>query len=146
MPVVESPSGPTTREASRASEMFRALAHRNYRLFWTGAVFSNIGTWMQTVAQGWLMLELTNSPFLLGVDSFMATAPGLFFTLLGGVFADLVDRKKLLIYTQIGAGLSALVLGTLIVTGVVHWWMILALSFFTGSCLRSRRLRFKPSP
>ncbi len=134
MPVVESPSGPT-RESSRASEMFRALAHRNYRLFWTGAVFSNIGTWMQTVAQGWLMLELTNSPFLLGVDNFMATAPGLLFTLLGGVFADLVDRKKLLIYTQIGAGLSALVLGTLIVTGVVHWWMILALSFFTGSCL-----------
>lgn len=115
--------------------MFRALSHRNYRLFWMGAILSNVGTWMQTVAQGWLVLELTNSPLLLGVDHFMATAPGLLFTLVGGVFADLVDRKKLLIYTQIGAGLSALVLGALIVTDLVHWWMILALSFWTGSCL-----------
>lgn len=115
--------------------MFRALSHRNYRLFWAGAALSNTGTWMQTVAQGWLVLELTDSPFLLGVDHFMATAPGLVLTLLGGVFADLVDRKKLLVYTQIGAGLSALVLGTLVATELVHWWMILALSFFTGSCL-----------
>ena len=90
---------------------------------------------MQAVAQGWLVLQLSNSPFWLGVDGFMSTAPGLVFTLVGGVFADIIDRRKLLIYSQIVAGLSALTLGVLVVTGVVHVWMILALSFVTGCCM-----------
>jgi MFS family permease len=119
--------------------MFRALGHRNYRLFWTGAFISNTGTWMQAVAQGWLVLQLTNSPFWLGVDVFMATAPGLVLTLLGGVFADLVDRRRLLRYTQIVAGLAALGLAVLISTGVIHnesdVWMILVFSFVTGCCM-----------
>jgi MFS family permease len=119
----------------RVSEMFRALRYRNFRLFWSGAFLSNTGTWMQAVAQGWLVLQLSDSPFWLGVDGFMATAPGLVFTLAGGVFADLVDRRKLLIYSQIIAGFSALTLGTLVVTGVVKVWMILGLSFVTGSCM-----------
>jgi MFS family permease len=114
--------------------MFRALAHRNYRLFWTGAFLSNAGTWMQTVAQSWLVLQLTNSGTWLGVDNFMATVPGLVLTLIGGVIADLVDRKRLLIFTQAGAGLSALVLSLLVATGVVKVWMILVLSFVTGCC------------
>ena len=117
------------------SEMFRALRHRNFLLFWSGAFLSNAGTWMQAVAQGWLVLQLSNSPFWLGVDGFMSTAPGLVFTLVGGVFADVIDRRKLLIYSQIVAGLSALTLGVLVVTGVVHVWMILALSFVTGCCM-----------
>src|SRR5688572_375393 len=117
------------------SEMFRALRHRNFLLFWSGAFLSNTGTWMQAVAQGWLVLQLSNSAFWLGVDAFMSTAPGLVFTLVGGVFADLVDRRKLLIYSQIVAGLTALILGTLIVTGVVKVWMILVLSFVTGCCM-----------
>lgn len=121
--------------AARAGGMFHALSHRNFRLFWTGAFLSNTGTWMQAVAQGWLVLQLTNSTFWLGVDGFMATVPGLMLTLLGGVFADLVDRRRLLMYTQIGAGLSALMLALLIVTNVVHVWMILALSFVTGCCM-----------
>lgn len=115
--------------------MFRAFRHRNFLLFWSGAFLSNTGTWMQAVAQGWLVLQLSNSAFWLGVDAFMSTAPGLVFTLVGGVFADLVDRRKLLIYSQIVAGLTALILGTLIVTGVVGVWMILVLSFVTGSCM-----------
>jgi MFS family permease len=119
----------------RAGGMFRALSNRNFRLFWSGAFLSNVGTWMQAVAQGLLMYKLTRSPFLLGLDGFMATAPGLVLTLAGGVFADLVDRKRLLIYTQIGAGLVALMLGTLIVTNVIQWWMILCLSFVTGCCM-----------
>ena len=119
----------------RLGGMFRALRHRNFLLFWSGAFLSNAGTWMQAVAQGWLVLQLSNSPFWLGVDGFMATAPGLVFTLAGGVFADLVDRRKLLIYSQIIAGIAALVLGTLVVTGVVKVWMILCLSFVTGSCM-----------
>lgn len=117
------------------SEMFRALRHRNFLLFWSGAFLSNTGTWMQAVAQGWLVLQLSNSPFWLGVDGFMATAPGLVLTLAGGVFADLMDRRKLLIYSQVIAGFSALTLGTLVATGVVKVWMILGLSFVTGSCM-----------
>ncbi len=118
-----------------ASGMFRALQHRNFRLFWSGAFLSNTGTWMQAVAQGWLVLQLSDSPFWLGVDGFMATAPGLVFTLAGGVFADLFDRRKLLIYTQVVAGLSALTLGVLVSTHVVQVWMILCLSFVNGCCM-----------
>src|SRR5437763_3259087 len=117
------------------SEMFRALRHRNFLLFWSGAFLSNTGTWMQAVAQGWLVLQLSNSPFWLGVDAFMATAPGLVLTLAGGVFADLFDRRKLLIYTQTVAGVAALTLGVLVLTGVVKVWMILCLSFVTGCCM-----------
>jgi len=115
--------------------MFRALRHRNFLLFWSGAFLSNTGTWMQAVAQGWLVLQLSNSPFWLGFDGFMGTAPGLLLTLAGGVFADLMDRRKLLIYTQIVAGLTALTLGVLVATHVVQVWMILCLSFVTGCCL-----------
>lgn len=115
--------------------MFRALSHRNYRVFWVGAFLSNVGTWMQAVAQGWLVLQLTNSSFWLGLDAFMATAPGLFLTLAGGVFADLVDRRRVLIYTQIVAGLVAIGLATLVWTNKVEVWMILGFSFVTGSCM-----------
>src|SRR2546425_10079876 len=96
------------RRNRRVGEMFRALRHRNFLLFWSGAFLSNTGTWMQAVAQGWLVLSMTNSPFWLGFDGFMSTIPGLLFTLVGGVFADLMDRRKLLIYTPIVAGLAAL--------------------------------------
>jgi MFS family permease len=90
---------------------------------------------MQAVAQGWLVLSLSNSPFWLGVDGFMATAPGMFLTLAGGVFADMIDRRKLLIITQVVAGLSAITLGVLVLTHVVQVWMILVLSFVTGCCM-----------
>src|SRR4030095_10418045 len=92
------------------SEMFRALRHRNFRLFWSGAFLSNTGTWMHALAQGWLVLHLSNSPFWLGMDGFMATAPGLLLTLAGGVFADLMDRRKPLIYTQAVAGAAGRIL------------------------------------
>src|SRR5205085_3300681 len=96
---------------------------------------SNIGTWMQAVAQGWLVLLLTNSPFWLGLDAFVATAPAVVFTLLGGVFADLIDRRRLLIATQVIAGLAALGLATLVATQVVNRWMVLEFSFVTGCCM-----------
>ena len=123
------------RRSRGVGEMFRALRHRNFLLFWSGAFLSNTGTWMQAVAQGWLVLQLTNSPFWLGFDGFMSTAPGLLLTLAGGVFADLMDRRKLLIYTQVVAGLAALMLGILVATHSVQVWMILSLSFVTGCCL-----------
>jgi MFS family permease len=124
--------------------MFRALSYRNYRLFWSGAFLSNIGTWMQAVAQGYLVYEYTHSPFWLGLDGFVALAPALFLTLAGGVFADLVDRRRLLLYTQAVAGVAALGLAVLISTGVIHRadsildsrvWMILGFSFVTGCCM-----------
>jgi MFS family permease len=124
--------------------MFRALSHRNFRLFLSGAFLSNTGTWMQSVAQGWLVLQLTNSGAWLGFDNFMATAPGVLLTLVGGVIADKVDRKRLLIYTQAGAGLSALTLSALLWADAIHWrgdvrrasdiWIILGLTFVTGCC------------
>jgi MFS family permease len=119
----------------RRTMMFRALSHRNFRVFWIGAFLSNVGTWMQAVAQGWLMLQLTNSSLWLGIDGFMATAPGLFLTLAGGVFADLVDRRRLLLYTQVVAGLAAVGLATLVWTNHVNRWMVLGFSFVTGCCM-----------
>jgi MFS family permease len=121
--------------SQRRIQMFRALSHRNFRLFWTGAFLSNCGTWMQAVAQSWLILILTNSAFWLGLDAFMATAPGFVLTLAGGVFADLVDRRRLLIYTQVVAGLAALTLAPLVWTGIVNRWIVLAFSFVTGCCM-----------
>src|SRR5215204_7161717 len=121
--------------AGRRSGMFRALSHRNFRLFLTGAFLSNVGTWMQAVAQGWLVLQLTNSAFWLGLDAFMATAPGFIFTLLGGVFADLIDRRRLLLYTQVVAGMAAFGLAILVATSVVDRWMVLGFSFVTGCCM-----------
>jgi len=115
--------------------MFRALQHRNYRLFWSGAFLSNIGTWMQGVAQGLLMYKLTKSAFWLGLDGFMATVPGLFLTLVGGVFADIIDRRRLLLLTQVGAGLSAFILACLVVMDKVHPVEILILTFVTGCCM-----------
>ena len=120
---------------ARRSGMFRALSHRNFRLFWIGAFLSNVGTWMQAVAQGWLVLHLTNSAFWLGLDAFMATAPGFVLTLLGGVFADRIDRRRLLLYTQVVAGLTALGLAALVATEVVNRWMVLGFSFVTGCCM-----------
>jgi MFS family permease len=124
--------------------MFRALGHRNFRLFLAGAFLSNAGTWMQTVAQSWLVLQLTDSGTWLGVDTFVATAPGLALTPVGGVIADKLDRKRLLIYTQALAGLSALALAFLIWADVIRWqgagrrptdvWMVLVLTFVTGCC------------
>lgn len=115
--------------------MFRALRHRNFLLFWLGALLSNTGTWMQIVAQGWLVLSLTDSPFWLGADAFLATAPGIVLTLLGGVLADLISRKRLLIYTQAVAGLCALALVPLIYTGGITLNLILLASFVTGCCM-----------
>jgi MFS family permease len=119
----------------RRTAMFRALSHRNYRVFWIGAFLSNVGTWMQAVAQGWLVLKLTDSALWLGIDGFMATAPGFFLTLAGGVFADRVDRRRLLVYTQVVAGVAALALALLVWTNLVNVWLILGFSLITGCCM-----------
>ena len=135
MPIEVAPAVTPKSPTGRRSGMFRALSHRDFRLFWVGAFLSNVGTWMQAVAQGWLVLQLTNSAFWLGLDAFMATAPGFLFTLAGGVFADLIDRRRLLLYTQVVAGITALALAALVATNVVDRWMVLGFSFVTGCCM-----------
>ena len=92
---------------------FRALRHPEFRLFWTGNFISNIGSWMQNVAQGWLVLQLTNSPLWLGLVGFAQQVPALVFSLLGGVIADRASRRRLLMVTQTTMMLLAVLLAVL---------------------------------
>lgn len=116
--------------------MFRALDSPNYRLIWAGSLLSNIGFWMQKVAQSWLVLELSDSAFLLGLDAFAADAPLLAFALLGGILADRLDRRLLLMWTQVASVGTALILAALTFAGVVEVWHVIALSFLTG-CIQA---------
>ncbi|MGH9556957.1 MAG: MFS transporter [Terriglobales bacterium] len=116
-------------------QMLRALRHPDFRLFWAGNFLSNIGTWMQNVAQGWLVLELSNSPFWLGVVGFAASAPMLVFTLIGGVIADQVDRRRMMMRTQAAMMLFAFVLAALTWFKVVNVGEIVLLAFATGTAM-----------
>ena len=109
-----------------------AFAYRDFRLLWFGAFTSTVGTWMQKVAQSWLILELTKSPFYLGLDDFLGQLPILLLTLIGGVIADRHDRRRLLISSQYVQMATALTLATLVFFGHVVIWHILALSFIAG--------------
>ena len=111
---------------------FRALRHRNFRLFWTGQLVSLIGTWMQSVAQGWLMHRLTGSAFMLGLLGFLQFLPVLLFSLWAGVVADRVDKRKLLLITQTTALLQATTLALVVTTGVVTPGMVLGLALVFG--------------
>jgi MFS family permease len=106
-----------------------ALAVEDYRRFWYSSIVSNIGSWMQIVAQGWLILQLTDSAFYLGLVGLVRAVPALSITLIGGVLADRLDRRRLLIFTQTSAGVVALLLGLLDFTGIITVWQILFLSF-----------------
>ena|SRR2546426_2522704 len=112
---------------------FRALQHRNYRLYWTGQLVSLIGTWMQSVAQGWLMHRLTNSAFMLGILGFMQFLPVLLLSLWAGVIVDSMDKRKLLLFTQSAFLVQAVLLAAAVSTGVVKPWMVLTLAFIFGT-------------
>jgi predicted MFS family arabinose efflux permease len=112
--------------------VFKAFEYRDFRLLWFGACTSSIGTWMQSVAQNWLVLEITNSPFLLGLDSFLGQIPIFLFSLIGGVVADRMDRRRLLIGSQVVQMSCAFLLATLFAFGKVAVWHILSLSFVVG--------------
>ena len=112
--------------------VFKAFEYRDFRLLWFGACTSSVGTWMQTVAQNWLVLEITNSPFLLGLDSFLGQIPIFLFSLIGGVVADRMDRRKLLVISQLVQMSCAFLLATLFALSTVHVWHILSLSFVVG--------------
>jgi len=107
---------------------FYALRHRNFRLFFIGQFVSLVGTWMQVVAQGWLVLELSNSPFLVGLVTSLESLPILLLTLYGGVLADRVDKRRAITFLQTGMLLESFALTLLTATGhvTVGWVMVLA--------------------
>lgn len=115
--------------------MARALRNPNFRLFWSGNFLSNIGTWMQNVAQGWLVLLLTNSAFWLGVVGFCGSIPFLIFTLFGGVIADRVDKRRLLLVTQTVMMILAFLMATLAWLKIITVWEVAAISFLNGVAL-----------
>ncbi|TAM80085.1 MAG: MFS transporter [Acidobacteria bacterium] len=112
--------------------MFRSLYHRDFSIFWAGNFLSNIGTWMQYIALGWVILLVSNSPFLLGLNGFLAQIPSLAFALPGGAIADRLNRRKLMLITQTSMMLLALVLAILTSIRQITIREILAISFLTG--------------
>jgi MFS family permease len=113
--------------------MFGALRVRNYRLFISGQIISNVGTWMQRIAQDWLVLELSGkNPVALGIAASLQFLPTLFLTLWAGVLADRIDKRKLLILVQTGMATSAVVLGVLDVSGLVELWQVYLLCLVFG--------------
>jgi len=109
-----------------------AFGYRDFRVLWFGAFTSTVGTWMQKVAQSWLVFELTKSSFFLGLDDFLGQLPILLFTLVGGVIADRHDRRRLLLGSQYVQMAAAFTLAALVFWGYVRIWHILGLSFLTG--------------
>jgi len=91
------PEAPAASRLGGIAAVFRSLRHRDFALFWSGNFLSNIGTWMQNLALGWLILLMTNSPFMLGLNGFLGSAPSFFFSLPGGAIADRLNRRKLMI-------------------------------------------------
>ena len=105
---------PVTKTPGVFSRTFQAFRYGDFRLMWTGACTSTSGTWMQTVAQAWLVIEITGSPFYLGLVAFLAELPILLFSLVGGVVADRFDRRKLLLGSQYTQMTCAFILTTLV--------------------------------
>jgi predicted MFS family arabinose efflux permease len=119
-------------ESLTLRRIFKAFQYRDFRLMWIGACTSSIGTWMQIVAQGWLIYRLSHSAFLLALDQFLAGIPIFLFSLIGGVVADRTERRKILLVSQYIQMASAGILTALVSLGVVHVWEILCLSFVSG--------------
>jgi predicted MFS family arabinose efflux permease len=119
-------------QTSTLRRIFKAFQYRDFRLMWIGACTSSIGTWMQIVAQGWLIYRLSHSARLLGLDQFLAGLPIFLFTIIGGVVADRSERRKILLVSQWVQMASAATLTILVALGLTHVWPILCLSFVSG--------------
>ncbi len=133
----EHSSAPKTRfQPFNFSRTFSALSVARYRWIWIGSFISNIGTWVQKVAQPWLILQLSASPFLLGLDGFLQDIPLLLFLPVGGVVVDRFDKRKILMLSQVVQLSAAASISLLIVFGEIHVSMILVLSFVVG-CMQA---------
>jgi MFS family permease len=126
------PEGRDDLAATRTSAMFRALRHRNFQFFFSGQLISLIGTWMQNVAQSWLVYRLTGSAFLLGVVGFAGQIPVFIFAPLGGVAADRLSRRHVVIATQTTSMILAFILAALTLLRVVTVWEIIVLAALLG--------------
>ena len=113
-------------------ETFSSLYVRNYRLYYVGQIISTSGTFMQSVAQAWLVLKLTNSGTALGITSALQYVPILILGPYGGVIADRLSKRKILYFTQSISGILALILGVLVATNLVQVWMVYILAFCLG--------------
>jgi MFS family permease len=122
---------PAARE-SRLPPTFAALRHRNFRLWFFGQTLSMMGTWMQSVAQGWLVFQLTGSEFALGAISFVGTAPALFLMLPAGALIDRTPRRRLLLITQTAMMLLAFILAGLAASGILQVWHVALLAVGLG--------------
>ncbi|MBA2284385.1 MAG: MFS transporter, partial [Ktedonobacteraceae bacterium] len=111
---------------------FSALRHRNFRLFWCGQLISLIGTWMQTTGLAWLVLQLYHSAWLLGIVGALQFLPVLVLSLFGGVLADRLPKRRVLLFTQSSAILQAIILWILVATGTVQIWHVFVLAFMLG--------------
>jgi len=111
---------------------FGALSHRNFRLFFIGQGISLVGTWMQNVGEGWLILTLTNSPFYVGLTAALSSIGVLLFSLYAGVVADRVDKRRIIIFMQLAFMLEAFAVAILVWTGVVAVWQVLVLATILG--------------
>ena len=127
-------SSPLTDNAleSRWKTTFRALRHRNFQLFFSGQVISLVGTWMQNVAQAWMVYDMTHSSVRLGEVSFASQIPVFLFAPIGGMAADRYNRHRMVIGTQVSSMILALILGVLKLTGVIQVWHIFVLSSLLG--------------
>jgi MFS family permease len=134
-PATTAPAGPVPPYPKRWSlgQTFAALRYPNYRLWFVGQMVSLVGTWMQTTAQGYLIFELTQSPAYLGYVGFAAGVPSWLFMLYGGVVADRVSRRNLLVITQLIMMALAFILAVLTATGVVQPWHIILLALALGT-------------
>lgn len=126
------PLPPSALRPPSVGQTFSALRHPNYRLYFAGQAFSLIGTWMQIVAAGWLVLRITNSPFLLGLVTAMESLPSLFFSLVAGALADSFDKRRVAIVTQTLSALQAVALGVLVLTNHATFWNIFWLALVAG--------------
>lgn len=128
------PDPPTvvSEQPDRTGGMFTSLTVPNYRYYFAGQVVSNTGTWMQRIAQDWLILGLTGSSFAVGVTTAMQFLPMLLFGLYGGVVADRFPKRGLLVITQAAMGLLAAVLAVLTLTGTVEVWHVYLLALLLG--------------
>jgi len=115
------------------SRTFQAFRYREFRLLWAGAFTSTTGSWMQLVAQSWLVLELTKSPFYLGLTGFLGQLPHILFSLLGGALADRIERRRLLLYSQYAQMATAAILTILVLLDWIEVWHLLSLVFVAGT-------------
>lgn len=126
MPVIPSP------KSAILKNILRSLKNRNYRLFFGGQAVSLVGTWMQQIAMSWLVYRLTNSPFLLGIVGFSSQIPTFLLSPFAGVYADRIEKRKILVITQTLSMVQAFILVFLLSTDLITIWLIILLNITLG--------------